>query len=148
MWQEAGKVAENKWQMNRAGILNYWYYDEAEFQFADGRLLLRGSNGSGKSVTMQSLITILLDGVTHARRLDSFGSQSRRIEDYLLGEKEISEYEDRTGYLFLEYRRAQTEQYVTTGIGLHARRGSSKVDFWGFLLQNGRRIGRDLLLYK
>ena len=141
-------MAENKWQMNRAGILNYWYYDEAEFQFADGRLLLRGSNGSGKSVTMQSLITILLDGVTHARRLDSFGSQSRRIEDYLLGEKEISEYEDRTGYLFLEYRRAQTEQYVTTGIGLHARRGSSKVDFWGFLLQNGRRIGRDLLLYK
>ena len=89
----------NKWQMNRAGILNYWYYDEAEFEFAGGRLLLRGSNGSGKSVTMQSLITILLDGIKRADRLDSFGSRSRRIEDYLLGEKEISNYEDRTGYL-------------------------------------------------
>jgi uncharacterized protein (TIGR02680 family) len=141
-------VTENKWQMNRAGILNYWYYDEAEFQFADGRLLLRGSNGSGKSVTMQSLITILLDGVKHADRLDSFGSRSRRIEDYLLGEKEISDYEERTGYLYLEYKRAQSEQYVTTGIGLHARRGASRVDFWGFLLQNGRRIGKDFFLYK
>ena len=141
-------MTKNKWQMNRAGILNYWYYDEAEFQFAGGRLLLRGSNGSGKSVTMQSLITILLDGVKHADRLDSFGSRSRRIEDYLLGEKEISDYEERTGYLYLEYKRESSEQYVTTGIGLHARRGASRVDFWGFLLQNGRRIGNDLFLYK
>ena len=132
----------NKWQMNRAGILNYWYYDEAVFEFAGGRLLLRGSNGSGKSVTMQSLITILLDGVKTANRLDSFGSRSRRIEDYLLGEKEISDIEDRTGYLYLEYKREESDQYVTTGIGLHARRGASKVDFWGFLLQNGRRIGK------
>ena len=76
-------MTENKWQVNRAGILNYWYYDEEEFQFADGRLLLRGSNGSGKSVTMQSLVTLLLDGVKRADRLDSFGSRARRIEDYL-----------------------------------------------------------------
>lgn len=138
----------NKWQMNRAGILNYWYYDEAEFEFAGGRLLLRGSNGSGKSVTMQSLITILLDGIKRADRLDSFGSRSRRIEDYLLGEKEISNYEDRTGYLYLEYKRENSEQYLTTGIGLHARRGTSKVDFWGFILQNDQRINQDLFLYK
>ena len=72
-------MAENKWQAHRAGILNYWYYDEAEFEFADGRLMLRGSNGSGKSVTMQSLVTVLLDGVKRADRLDSFGSRSRRI---------------------------------------------------------------------
>ena len=141
-------MTENKWQVNRAGILNYWYYDEEEFQFADGRLLLRGSNGSGKSVTMQSLVTLLLDGVKRADRLDSFGSRARRIEDYLLGEKEISSYEDRTGYLYLEYKREQSDQYVTTGIGLHARRGSTKVDFWGFVLYNGRRIGDGLQLYK
>lgn len=146
--QEEKRVAENKWQMNRAGILNYWYYDEAEFEFVGGRLLLRGSNGSGKSVTMQSLITILLDGVKRADRLDSFGSRARRIEDYLLGEKEISNYEDRTGYLYLEYKREHSEQYLTTGIGLHARRGTSKVDFWGFILQNGQRINKDLFLYK
>ena len=31
-------------------------YDQEEFEFLDGRMLLRGSNGSGKSVTMQSFI--------------------------------------------------------------------------------------------
>ena len=140
-------MSENRWQAHRAGILNYWYYDEAEFIFSDGRLLLRGSNGSGKSVTMQSLVTVLLDGVKRADRLDSFGSKSRTMDDYLLGEKEISEYDERTGYLFLEYKRENSDQYITTGIGLHARRGTSKVDFWGFILQNGRRIGHDFQLY-
>ncbi|MEN6566450.1 MAG: TIGR02680 family protein [Veillonellales bacterium] len=137
----------NKWQMNRAGVLNYWYYDEEEFDFADGRLLLRGSNGSGKSVTMQSLITVLLDGVKSPDRLDSFGSRSRRMEDYLLGEKEIVNRDERTGYLYLEYKRQQTDQFVTTGIGLHARRGGT-VDFWGFVITDNRRIGRDFWLYK
>ncbi len=141
-------MSENRWQANRAGILNYWYYDEAEFHFAGGRLLLRGSNGSGKSVTMQSLVTVLLDGVKRADRLDSFGSKSRTMDDYLLGEKEISEYEERTGYLYLEYKRENSDQYITTGIGLHARRGNSKVDFWGFVLQDGRRIGEDFFLYR
>lgn len=140
-------MSVNHWQVHRAGILNYWYYDEAEFLFAGGRLMLRGSNGSGKSVTMQSLVTVLLDGVTQARQLDSFGSQSRRIEDYLLGEREISEVDERTGYLFFEYKREETEQYVTTGIGLHAKRGTGRVDFWGFVLENGRRVGTDFAFY-
>ena len=141
-------MESNKWQLHRAGILNYWYYDEAEFLFAGGRLLLRGSNGAGKSVTMQSLITLLLDGVKSAERLDSFGSRSRRIEDYLLGEKEISNYDERTGYLFLEYKRQKSEQYITTGIGLHARRNAGKVDFWGFIVTDNRRINKDFYLYK
>ena len=141
-------MSENRWQAHRAGILNYWYYDEAEFKFSGGRLLLRGSNGSGKSVTMQSLVTVLLDGVKRADRLDSFGSKSRTMDDYLLGEKEINGDNERTGYLYLEYKRENSDQYITTGIGLHARRGSSKVDFWGFILQNGRRIGEDFSLYR
>ncbi|HBE76512.1 MAG TPA: TIGR02680 family protein [Firmicutes bacterium] len=137
----------NKWCLNRAGLLNYWYYDDEEFQFADGRLLLRGGNGSGKSVTMQSLITVLLDGVKSPDRLDSFGSRSRRMEDYLLGEKEIVDRDERTGYLYLEYKRQSSEQYLTTGIGLQARRNSG-LDFWGFVITDNRRIRYDMTLYK
>lgn len=79
----------SKWQMNRAGVLNFWYYDDEVFDFSDGKLLLRGSKGSGKSVTMQSFIPVLLDGKKSPDRLDPFGSRSRRMEDYLLGEKEV-----------------------------------------------------------
>lgn len=56
----------NKWVLHRAGLINFWYYDEQYFDFADGKLLLRGTNGSGKSVTMQSLLPVLLDGKKNA----------------------------------------------------------------------------------
>ena len=51
-----------RWRMNRMGILNFWLYDEEVFELEQGRLLFRGANGSGKSVTMQSFIPLVLDG--------------------------------------------------------------------------------------
>lgn len=133
--------------MNRAGLLNFWYYDDEIFDFADGKLLLRGSNGSGKSVTMQSILPILLDGRKSPDRLDPFGSRARKMEDYLLGEKEIVDRDERTGYLFLEYKRENTNQYITTGIGLQARRYKN-LNSWYFIITDNRRIGKDLLLYE
>jgi hypothetical protein len=70
---------DNRWVINRAGLVNFWYYDEEIFEFSNGRLLLRGSNGSGKSVTMQSFIPLLLDGNKSPERLDPFGSKARKI---------------------------------------------------------------------
>ena len=49
-----------KWQINKVGLVDFWYYDEEAFDFSEGRMLLRGANGSGKSVTMQSFIPLLL----------------------------------------------------------------------------------------
>ena len=138
---------KNKWKMNRAGLLNFWYYDEETFDFENGKLLLRGSNGSGKSVTMQSFLPVLLDGRKSPDRLDPFGSKSRRMEDYLLGEKEITDREERTGYLFLEYKKEHTNEYVTTGIGMQAKRGKD-LKSWGFVITDNRRIGHDIELYK
>ena len=134
----------SRWQAERAGLVNFWYYDEEIFQFAEGKLLLRGANGSGKSVTMQSLIPLLLDGNKSPERLDPFGSRARRMEDYLLGEGERS-HDERTGYLWLEFRSG--DQYRTVGIGLKARRHKA-MDFWGFVIHDGRRIGNDLQLYR
>lgn len=133
--------------MNRAGLLNFWYYDEETFHFSDGKLLLRGSNGSGKSVTMQSFLPVLLDGKTSPDRLDPFGSRARRMEDYLLGEKEIVQRDERTGYLFIEFKRQETDQYITIGIGLQAKR-HKQMKFWGFIINDNRRIGYDINLYK
>lgn len=136
-----------KWKLNRAGLFNFWYYDDEIFEFADGKLLLRGANGSGKSVTMQSLLPVLLDGKKTPDRLDPFGSRSRRMEDYLLGEKEVSNRDERTGYLFIEYKMEGTEQYLTTGMGMQAKR-NQPLKSWGFVITDNRRIGYDLELYK
>ena len=68
----------------------------------DGRLVLRGANGSGKSVTMQSFLPLVLDGDKRPWRLDPFGSRDRRIEYYLLLEPD-SGITERTAYLWLEF---------------------------------------------
>ena len=134
----------DRWKMNRIGFVNFWLYDEEVFEFCDGRLLLRGQNGSGKSITTQSFIPFILDGDRTPSRLDPFGSSDRRMEYYFLGEEGKDEA---TGYLFLEFKKGQTQEYRTIGIGQRAKRGKP-MDFWGFILLDGRRIGQDLWLYK
>jgi hypothetical protein len=44
-----------RWRPSRAGILNVYQYEDETLHFADGRLLLRGVNGSGKSTAMNRL---------------------------------------------------------------------------------------------
>lgn len=94
----------NRWVIERAGLINFWYYDEEEFVFSEGRLLLRGSNGSGKSVTMQSFIPLLLDGNKSPDRLDPFGSRARKLENYLLGDEDNKKNEN-TAYLYMEFKK-------------------------------------------
>lgn len=134
----------SRWEMNRIGFVNFWLYDEEEFEFCDGKLLLRGQNGSGKSITTQSFIPFILDGDRTPSRLDPFGSSDRRMEYYFLGEEGKDEA---TGYLFLEFKKSDAEEYRTIGVGQRARRGKP-MDFWGFVILDGRRVGYDLFLYK
>ena len=137
-----------RWQLQRAGLVNFWYYhDEAEFHLSEGRLILRGTNGSGKSVTMQSFLPLVLDGDKRPWRLDPFGSRDRKIEYYLLLD-ENSGITDRTGYLYLEFYHPELERYLTVGIGLRARRNVPGVKFWGFTITDNRRVGKDILLYQ
>lgn len=133
-----------QYKINKIGLINYWLYDEEEFYFCDGKLLLRGSNGTGKSVTMLSFFPMILDGNKSPERLDSFGGRERKIEDYLLPEG-ISENEN-TAYLYMELKNGKNE-YLSFGIGLKAIR-NKKVEFWGFIITDNRRIGQDFLLYK
>ena len=137
-----------RWIINKIGLVNFWLYDEEEFSFYDGRLLLRGSNGSGKSVTMQSFIPFLLDGNRSPERLDPFGTRARKLDTYLLGDEGTNnKVDDNTGYLYMELYKADENKYITIGIGLRART-SKPIDFWGFALTDNRRIGDEFLVYK
>lgn len=135
------------WKLSRAGVINFWYYDEETFHFEDGRLLLRGSNGSGKSVTMQSLVPLLFDGNKSPERLDPFGSKARKMESYLLSDG--LDLEERTGYLFLEFEKAASGRYMTIGMGMRARK-NIPLQTWYFIVLDNRRIGHthDFTLYK
>lgn len=135
----------SRWQASKIGFVNFWYYDEQEFSFANGRMLLRGANGSGKSVTMQSVIPLLLDGNMSPERLDPFGSRDRKMTSYLL--EEDDEREERTGYVYMEFKRRDSDVWLAMGDGLRARRGKP-LDRWFFALSDGRRIGKDFFLYK
>ncbi len=131
-----------RWHMNRIGFVNFWLYDDEAFSFAEGKLLLRGQNGSGKSITTQSFIPFILDGDRTPSRLDPFGSSDRRMEYYFLND---GEKEEATGYLYLEFQKGN--RYRTIGIGQQAQKGKS-MGFWGFVVLDGRRIGYDLKLYR
>ncbi len=135
------------YKVTKIGLLNFWLYDEEEFEFSDGKLLLRGENGSGKSVTMQSFIPLILDGNKSPLRLDPFGSTDKHIEAYLLGGIDSEQKEEAIGYLYMELFQEIENKYITIGMGLHARRGRP-VNFWGFALKDGRRVNKDFKLYK
>lgn len=135
-----------RWRMNRLGFVNFWVYDVQEFILNDGKILLRGANASGKSITTQSFIPYILDGDRQPTRLDPFGGKDRKMDFYLLGSPENGK-EESTGYLYLEFFKPESGQYRTIGIGLHAKKGA-KMKTWHFGLLDGKRIGYDFMLYE
>ncbi|MFE7594466.1 TIGR02680 family protein, partial [Kitasatospora sp. NPDC057512] len=96
-------AAATRWQPARAGILNVWrYYDEV-FTFHEGRLLLRGQNGTGKSKALEVLLPFLLDASLRPNRLSTFGGSERTMHWNLMGEGASGK--TRVGYVWLEFVR-------------------------------------------
>ena len=137
----------NQFKITKIGLLNFWLYDEEEYDFYGGNLILRGTNGSGKSVNMQSFIPLILDGNKSPDRLDPFGSKERKIEDYIIGDADSIQKEEATSYLYMETKNESENKYITIGLGFRGRKGKP-VESWGFALKDGKRINKDFYLYK
>ena len=90
-------------------------------------------------------VPLLLDGDKSPSRLDPFGGRSRLMVDLLLGEKNISDKDEAIGYLYFEFKKG--DSYLTLGIGMHGKRKERTWDYWYFIINDGRRIGRDFFLY-
>lgn len=134
----------DRWQPLRSGVLNLYRYDYEEFHFAEGRLLLRGNNGSGKSRVLALQLPFLLDGEVGPARVEPDGDAAKRIEWNLL----LGRYPDRTGYTWVEFGRrdaAGVEHFLTLGCGLRAVAGHTGLHTRWFFTTT-RRIGRDLFL--
>ena len=134
----------DRWQPLRSGVLNLYRYDYEEFHYEDGRLLLRGNNGSGKSRVLALQLPFLLDGEVSPARVEPDGDPAKRIEWNLL----MGRHADRTGYTWIEFGRRDADgtlHFLTLGCGLRAVAGHSGLHSrWFFVTP--QRIGRDLFL--
>ena len=135
-----------RWQPLRAGLVDLFYYDIEEFGFHDGRLLLRGNNGTGKSKVLALTVPFLLDGELSAHRVEPDGDRKKRMEWNLLlgGEHPHSE---RLGYTWLEFGRRRADggyEYRTIGCGLKAVAGRGIARHWFFV--TSQRVGAELSL--
>jgi uncharacterized protein (TIGR02680 family) len=131
-----------RWQPLRGGLVNVFKYDDQEFRYEDGRLILRGNNGTGKSRVLALQFPFLLDGEVSPHRLEPDGDPAKRVEWNLL----MGRHTDRTGYTWAEFGRVGDEgaEYVTLGCGMHAVEGRGLAARWFFVTR--RRVGRDLRL--
>jgi uncharacterized protein (TIGR02680 family) len=135
-----------RWKPLRAGLVDMFYYDAEEFRFHDGRLLLRGNNGTGKSKVLALTLPFLLDGELSPHRVEPDGDRQKRMEwNLLLGGKHP--HPERLGYTWLEFGRLHpdgTPEYRTLGCGLKAVKDRGIVRHWFFVTT--RRVGVDLAL--
>ncbi|MFI8343353.1 TIGR02680 family protein [Streptomyces sp. NPDC085639] len=133
--------ARPRWQPLRIGLVDLFHYDVEEFHFRDGRLLLRGNNGTGKSKVLALTLPFLLDGDLGARRVEPDGDAGKRMEWNLLlgGEHPHSE---RLGYTWVEFGRRDAvsgeEQFRTLLCGLKAVSGRGIARHWWAV--TGQRI--------
>jgi uncharacterized protein (TIGR02680 family) len=136
-----------RWKPLRAGLVDMFYYDQEEFWFHDGRLLLRGNNGTGKSKVLALTLPFLLDGELSPHRVEPDGDRQKRMEwNLLLGGKHPSP--ERLGYTWLEFgRRAAdgTAEFRTIGCGMKAVAGRGIVRHWFFVTSQRPGAGLRLL---
>ncbi|ONI86047.1 TIGR02680 family protein [Saccharothrix sp. ALI-22-I] len=130
----------NRWRLHRGGIVNIWQYTEQTFDFSGGRAIFQGTNGSGKSRTLELLLPLCLDGDLRQVGSKGFDTVSLRrlmLDDYDGGPNRI-------GYAWVELTRDSGE-YLTCGLGVKASKTSQAItDSWRFI--TSLRVGHDLAL--
>jgi hypothetical protein len=117
--------ARSRWQPQRAGILNLFLYDEQAFAFHRGRLLLRGNNGTGKSMALEVLLPYLLDAELTPSRLSTFGGRDRNMYLWLIGFDKTGTRTSERGYTWVEFGRRLPDgssEYFTVGAMLEGTR--------------------------
>ncbi len=146
MTSELPEPGLSRWQPLRAGLIDVFYYDSEEFWFRDGRLLLRGNNGTGKSKVLALTLPFLLDGDLSPHRVEPDADPKKRMDwNLLLGGEHP--HPERLGYTWLEFARVDDNGepvFRTIGCGLKAVSGKGIARHWYFV--TGQRVGDGLEL--
>ena len=127
-----------RWKPYRSGLINLFKYEDEIFRFENGRLLLRGDNGSGKSRVLALQLPFLLDGDLSPYRVEPDRDAAKRMEWHLL----MDRHEHRTGYTWIEFARlgdTGSPEFVTLGCGMDAQKGAGAPKRWFFV--TSQRVG-------
>lgn len=139
-WREAvidGGLPEpsrrDRWQVLRAGVVNLWEFEEAEYWYADGWVQLTGRNETGKSSLMALTTLIPWLGDTSTTNIDTLGGSGKQFRYYvepttLDGDRRDATSSSSRGWLWVEYARiggsGDPEFFTTLGYA-EARRASA-----------------------
>ncbi|MGZ3140547.1 SbcC/MukB-like Walker B domain-containing protein [Lentzea chajnantorensis] len=135
----------SRWRLHRGGVVNIWQYTEQTFDFSGGRAIFQGTNGSGKSRTLELLLPLCLDG--DLRQLGSKGFDTVSIRRLMLDDYDGGP--NRIGYAWVELVREAADhsgnEYLTCGLGVKASKTSQAItDSWRFVTP--MRVGTELQL--
>ena len=117
---------DERWRLSRAGIVNVWHYLDNEFDLSGGRMILRGTNGSGKSRALEMLLPFLLDA--DRRRMDATGAARVSLDELM--RTGAQGQANRIGYLWLEL--ARPGEYLTVGALIRHSQSASSTKVWYF----------------
>jgi uncharacterized protein (TIGR02680 family) len=129
---------DQRWRLSRAGIVNVWHYLDNEFDLSGGRMILRGTNGSGKSRALEMLLPFLLDA--DRRRMDATGAARVNLDELM--RTGAQGQANRAGYLWLEL--ARPGGYLTIGALVRHSQSASSTKVWYFT--TALRVGHGLEL--
>lgn len=129
----------DRWQPTRAGLCNVWRYADEVLTFHRGRMLLRGANGSGKSMALELLLPFLFDASTRPERLTSGTKGRGGLYDRLMAGNDGS---GQVGFLWVEFSAGA--EVFTIGVRVRASASNRRVDTTWFAAPVA--VGRDVHL--
>jgi hypothetical protein len=144
-----------RWQLLRAGVVNLWEFDVAEYWLAGGRAQFVGQNQSGKSTLMALTSLILLAGDLDRELVDTFGQQHKTFRYYV---EPTGDPQDRResgpatarGWAWLEFARYEggAPRYFTCLLFAQARRGVAGLDPTWAVCEGTARVRSGLELHQ
>ena len=117
-----------RFQFKRCGLISLFHYANQVFDAEDGHLLLRGSNGSGKSTAVELVVPLLFDGNLTSSNLSTSDGQRSIVYHLLLD----GLYTRRLGYSWAQFASSDEdggERWVTLALGVKAAQ-DTRHDAW------------------
>lgn len=127
-------VRSDRWQVLRAGVVNLWEFDLAEYWYANGWTQLIGRNETGKSslMALTTLIPWLAD--TSSSNIDTLGRSGKKFRYYVEptgadGDRRETNSTANRGWLWVEYGRLTDAgpRYFTTMMFAEARSAAADI---------------------